>query len=511
MTRVISIGLDGAAWHKLDRLMADGRVPNLQELVETGVRAPLRTVTPPVTCPAWRCSTSGKNPGKLGVFWWLNLDHDTRVVSSPDSNSFTTADIWDYLSDDGYRCAVVNVPMTYPPSELNGTMVSGFGASLDFDLDPNDSITHPPEFESELVSEYDWEVGVEDITTHEGLEQTYDLIRSRFELLLDLIEEDYDFVHLTVFYINMLQHKYGDSQETDHAWELIDQYLGRIDTEDTLLILYSDHGHETIEQTFVINRWLVENGYLSLDGMSDDTAALEGLYSALLSAGVSPKKLAVLLRRLLPDAISDRIIPSSYPISVVQLANQVDWEETQAVALSQGPLYINRKLVGDEYKAFRDKLQKELKSVEHEGEHVLSDVRTAEEVYRGLFVDDAPDLLLYGSEGWEVYGGIVPSMFETQVMSWTSGNHPVGTLVLNGPGVEPGELEEQSILDIVPTILNYFGSPIPRDMDGTVIRTAFPDREMRTREREPLEASGNDKRTDDEELQQRLGDLGYLE
>jgi len=78
MTRVVSIGLDGAAWHKLDRLIDEGRLPNLAELTNEGVRAPLRSVTPPVTCPAWRCSTSGKNPGKLGVFWWLNVDRGAR-------------------------------------------------------------------------------------------------------------------------------------------------------------------------------------------------------------------------------------------------------------------------------------------------------------------------------------------------------------------------------------------------------------------------------------------------
>ena len=69
MTEVVSLGLDGAAWHELDRLMDRGDLPNMAKLVDRGVRAPLRSVDPPVTCPAWRCSTAGKNPGKLGVYW----------------------------------------------------------------------------------------------------------------------------------------------------------------------------------------------------------------------------------------------------------------------------------------------------------------------------------------------------------------------------------------------------------------------------------------------------------
>ena len=510
MTRVLSLGLDGAAWHKLDRLIADGRLPNLEGLIETGVRAPLRSVTPPVTCPAWRCSTSGKNPGKVGVFWWQNLEHGSGTITTPDADSFATADVWDYLSADGRRSAVVNVPMTYPPTELDGTMVSGFGASFDYEADPEDSITHPPSFESELIEEYDWQTGVEDVTTDEGLERTYDVIRSRFELLLDLLERDYDYLHLTVFYINALQHKYGDGEETNRAWELIDDYLGRIDTEETRLIVYSDHGHGDIENTFVVNQWLMDNGYLSLSSSSGDSVS-GGLYTAINSLGLSPKKAAVLARRLLPESIHDRLIPSKYPISTLKLAERVDWDETDAVAFSQGPLYLNRDRLGDRYDAVRETLRRELADLTHEGDAVTSRVRPAEEVYSGPHVDDAPDLLLSSAEDWEIYGGIVPSTFESQVMSWTSGNHPVGVLLANGPGIEPGELSERSLLDVAPTVLHSLGSPVPRDMDGSVIEEIAPTDGAAVDTREPIESAAPAARSRNGEMQQRLKDIGYLE
>lgn len=317
-----------------------------------------------------------------------------------------TADVWDYLCDDGYRCAILNVPMTYPPSPIDGTMVSGFGAAFDLDEDHEDPITHPPEFERILAEEYQWQTTIDDVTTEEGLEAVFNIIRSRFDLHSDILKEDYDYVHLTVFYINALQHKYGESEETDYAWELIDEYLGRIDTKETLLVMYSDHGHREIENSFVVNRWLLNHGYLSLTADSATNSEFSRtLYAALESLRISPKKLAAVARRLLPAPVYDRILPSEFPISSGQLTDRVDWAQTDAIAFSQGPLYLNRTRLGEEYPTVREHLRQELVNLTYQGNRVLSDVRHAEEVYEGPFVDGAPDLLLSGSDGWEIYGG----------------------------------------------------------------------------------------------------------
>jgi predicted AlkP superfamily phosphohydrolase/phosphomutase len=510
MPQVISLGLDGAAWHKLDRLVEDGRMPNLEGLIESGTRAPLRSVTPPVTCPAWRCSTTGKNPGKLGVFWWMNLDRDAGTITTPDSTSFESADLWEYLSQDGYKSAVVNVPMTYPPGKLDGLMVSGFGMPMDSTTGTEIPITYPPGYEQELRDDYDWQSTVDNIDTPAGLEQTYEVIRSRLELLIDLIEEDFDYIHLTVFYINMLQHKYGDSEETNRAWELIDEYLGQLPSEDTLLLIYSDHGHAEIENTFVVNQWLIENGYLSLSSESGESV-IESVYTRLKSLGVSPKRLAASARSLLPESAYGRVIPSKYPIGSHDLPSRINWDDTTAVAFSQGPLYLNRDRLGSKYESVREELQQKLTSLTYQGDGVLDSVEQAEQVYEGPYVDQAPDLLLTSANGWEIYGGIVPSVFDSQPMSWTSGNDPEGMMLINGPSVASQTLSERSILDIAPTILAYLESPIPEDMDGTPLTQVFPDRDLSVDTRTPHEPSTRQYQTDSEELTQQLEDLGYLE
>ena len=507
MPRVLTLGLDGAAWHKLDRMMDDGALPNLSRLVEEGTRAPLRTVKPPVTCPAWRCSTSGKNPGKVGVYWWLNLDRESGQITSPDARSFDTADVWDYLSEADHRCAVVNVPMTYPPSELNGTMVAGFGAPFEVDLD-DDPIAYPAEMQSRL-DEYDWQVGVDDVNAPGGVEEALDLMRSRFELLLDLLEEGYDYVHLTLFYINVLQHQFGDGPETERGWRLIDEYLGKL-PDDLTKIVYSDHGHSNIERTFVVNRYLLDEGYLSIESRAGDDVT-GGVYSLLQRAGVSPRTAGAVARRLLPKRVYERIVESGYPIPTFELATRVNWEESDAVALSQGPIYLNRDRLGDDYERFRRELKTELESITVDGARPFDDVAYAEDVYEGEHVDDAPDLMLTAADSWEIYGGVTPSTVERQVTSWTSGNHPVGMLLVHGSDVTAGELSTQSILDVAPTVLRYLDCPVPTDLDGEAFAEPFRDGLPDPGTRAPIAPSDGSDATDDDELKGRLEDLGYLE
>jgi predicted AlkP superfamily phosphohydrolase/phosphomutase len=514
MRRVVSLGLDGAAWHALDPMIEAGELPNLAKLVETGTRAPLRSVHPPVTCPAWRCSTAGKNPGKLGVYWWLTFDRSTGELYTPNSRSFQTADIWNYLSEAGLESAVINVPMTYPPEDIHGVLVSGFG--VPFDLDVTESITAPPEMEDHIREEFGWQVAVDDVTAPDGPERVYDLIRSRFELLFELLGTGrYEYLHLTIFYINVLQHKYGNGPETKRAWRIIDEYLGELEEhldamdDEVLTVLYSDHGHSTIENTFVINQYLAENGYLSFREGTDGSFG-ERLYRGMKSLGLSPRSAATTMRSVLPEPVYDWLSPD-YPVSTGAIAEYIDWERSTALAVSQGPVYLNRDRLGEDYRAVRDDLQREFEAVTHDGERVFDTVHDRDAIYSGDYMEAAPDLMVVPAEGWEVYGGITPSTFETRVTSWTSGNHPSGMLLLQGDGVAAGELGERSLLDVMPTVLRYLGCRVPVDVDGTAIEAPFQSGTLEPGWREPIQKASAGAPAADSSVRERLEGLGYLE
>jgi len=138
-------------------------------------------------------------------------------------------------------------------------------------------------------------------------------------------------------------------------------------------------------------------------------------------------------------------------------------------------------------------------------------VHLSSNIYSGAYTENGPDMMLVSNDGWEIYGGVVPSVFETQATSWTSGNHPVGMLLMDGPNVKNGEFSEQSILDITPTILDMTGCAVPTDMDGKPIQDVFTDSRAKYETREPLSTNKSPETHDTDELEQRLEDLGYLE
>jgi hypothetical protein len=47
-------------------------MPNLARLMAHGTWGPLRSVTPPITVPAWACMFSGYDPGELCVYGFRN-------------------------------------------------------------------------------------------------------------------------------------------------------------------------------------------------------------------------------------------------------------------------------------------------------------------------------------------------------------------------------------------------------------------------------------------------------
>lgn len=96
-----------------------------------------------------------------------------------------------------------------------------------------------------------------------------------------------------------------------------------------------------------------------------------------------------------------------------------------------------------------------------------------------------------------------------------------GMFVMKGPGVKKGEIiYGTSLLDIAPTLLNYYDLPIGKDMDGRVLRDAFdtlpPSKTIGSWENQPgdFAAISNDVTVDplsQQEAMEQLIELGYVD
>ena len=75
--RFVILGLDGMEPTLADKYMAEGKMPNLRKLAESGTYSRLATTAPPLSPVAWSTFLTGCNPGKHNIFDFLTRDKRT--------------------------------------------------------------------------------------------------------------------------------------------------------------------------------------------------------------------------------------------------------------------------------------------------------------------------------------------------------------------------------------------------------------------------------------------------
>jgi predicted AlkP superfamily phosphohydrolase/phosphomutase len=125
----------------------------------------------------------------------------------------------------------------------------------------------------------------------------------------------------------------------------------------------------------------------------------------------------------------------------------------------------------ERYEQVRAELADRIAAIPDEhGNPIATRVYTPEEAYprvRGI----APDLIvLFGDLLWRSVGTIGGDegihTFENDTGPDDSNHAQEGILVLDAPGIEPGERTGMHLLDVAPTVLDLMGVPIPSSMRG---------------------------------------------
>ncbi|QGN07400.1 nucleotide pyrophosphatase [Halorhabdus sp. CBA1104] len=517
MKPTVVVGLDGANWPLLEPWIEAGHLPTIERLREEGASGVSRSHLPPVTCPNWKCYASGKNPGKLGVYWWERIDTEARSMHLPDSTDFTSPELWDYLNDTGHRTGVVNLPMSYPPRAIDGPMVAGGPRSGE------DDYTEPPELQAELEDRFDYRVHPANVLTSNEdadreVEMVHDLLRTRLRTARTLLEEDeLDFLHVTLFHLNVLQHYFWDGPETREAWEIVDEELRHFLEGEYNLVLMSDHGCTEIDTVFYVNRWLEEQGYLSTTASLASRLHDLGFTQERIAGIVRSLGLEQYIRPLVPRRIIERF-PSDEGVQREAKLSAVDWEETTAIGSGQGLVYVNADDEAERESILQD-LQADLAdATSTTGEPIAREIYRPEEIYTGPYVDLAPDLVFDQRPGVHTSGAIGGDSVVTEPDDWRAENVPAGMVLFHGEDVATNDLGTIRISDIAPTVLHWLDQAVPADMDGQPVLSAFgADSDTATREvrtREPLpergSAGGDGREGLDEDVEERLEDIGYL-
>ncbi|MBI5118200.1 alkaline phosphatase family protein [Candidatus Poribacteria bacterium] len=149
--KVIVLGIDGMDPNILDRLMADGKMPNFAELARSGSYTRLGTSIPPQSPVAWSDFITGMDPGGHSIFDFIHrepgayLPYLSTSKAAPSKHSISLGEwviplssgstdllrkgtaFWQILEARGTPTTVIKVPANFPPAESRGRSLSGMG------------------------------------------------------------------------------------------------------------------------------------------------------------------------------------------------------------------------------------------------------------------------------------------------------------------------------------------------------------------------------------------------
>jgi len=481
--KTIVFGLDGAHYELIDPWIEAGHLPNVERLLARGVSADLEAVLPPVTSPNWKAYATGKNPGKIGIYWWENVDTDAGQVYYPSERKHHNVEFWERIAAEE-PVGVLGVPTTYPPKSVDGFLVAGAPDGED------DGYAHPPDLESELEERFDYRVLKRGKISEDGAaaaEEILDLIDLRFTVARELFaERDASFLQVTTFYLNSLQHFLWDDEYTRRAWEQIDDHLGSFLEDGYNVVLMSDHGSNKVQTVFHVNTWLERQGYLELDAGVANSLHRLGINTGRLSRFAGALGVRRQAKRLAPAWLLNNVPDAEGGLKREGKTDNVDWEESTAIASGQGPVYLTLDDDDPDYERVRSELVAELRALtDPEGNPVADEVYFGEDIYDGPYVDDGPDVVIDQAKGVHIPGDIGRDAVFTSPAEddWRAENKRTGLFAAAGPDFARAGPEQLSILDLAPTLLHLHGCAVPSDVDGSVRTDVFaPDSEAASRD-----------------------------
>ncbi len=367
--RFVLVGLDGLEWSAVEPLLEEGRLPNLEALMNRGVWCRLRSLEPKRKSPViWTTMSTGKLPDKHGISDYV--DPMTKKLFT--SNVRTARTFWDILGERGLTVTVIGWLVSWPAEEVNGYMVT-------------DYFRYPPKPDRPLP---------ENLTYPDELLAEIELLR--------IVDRDIP------------------DSEVERFFDLADAMSGE-----------------------EAQRLPVEKMFREMRAISEFEGQIER-FKDFFAADRTFMAVAQHIIRKHPTDISVVYLRGTDSVSHMFWA--AGWPDAVGVEVAETDARVFGETV-ERYYVYADEMLGEL---------------VAE------FGDDTT-IMVCSDHGFE--GPRSPNE-----RGGIKDHGPLGVFVLAGPGVRSvGEIEETSVRDITPTILELFGLPIGVDMDGVVMMDAFED------------------------------------
>ncbi|OIB56958.1 alkaline phosphatase family protein [Natrialba sp. SSL1] len=566
------IGIDAGCLPVFERLFEEGRIPTIERLCTDGLTAPLESQIPPWTPSAWPSVYTGQNPGKHGAIGFVGYDgYDWHVTSNDDVDAHP---LWTLLDQQGHSSVVVNAPVTHPPDEFDGAVIPGFLGPEDPPCHPAGLLDDVRDEIGEYRVYPNYTRDDDSVSESAKIDEYQRLVRMRgdaFRYLADEYDPDFGFLQFqktdTVF------HEFAGAEDKVNAvYEATDEAIAQVleDCDPDRVFLVSDHGMGPYEgYEFRLNEFLRDEGFLETttggkgmpswtpmrrrlrEGEEYDTwepGTVARVASVAAQFGITASRIRTILERVGLAELAIKYAPSG----VSRTANeQVDFGESKAYVRARTELGVRINLEGREpmgvvppaeYEDLREELMETLRGVETpDGEPFFETVAPREEYFHGENVEETVDIVTIPAD----FEHALSEQFREDadgyfgpVEPW---NHKLdGIFVAAGEGIdETAAIDRAHLFDVAPTVLAAMGVPTSERMDGEVVPAVDPTEAIeyppysgvgavdrgrnRERERDGADETGDRERTAedrteterdrpeaDDDVTERLADLGYM-
>jgi predicted AlkP superfamily phosphohydrolase/phosphomutase len=345
--------------------------------------------------------------------------------------------------------------------------------------DPPVAMSHPEAFAGDLFkrlgyfrtlgwAEATWplnELRIDEQTFMDDLYRAFDdraqiildrLTRRQWDVLVGVIESTDRVQHMMWRLIDpkhpmfdgALAGRFGG--EIERVYRRADSLVGEVMTQvepGTPLLIVSDHGFHSWRKAVNLNTWLVQNGYMTLQGERPADKTLDDLFGG------------------------------------GTFWENVDWSKTRAYAMGIGQIYFNlrgreaRGIVspGAEATQLAGELATRLLTLTDpdDGAPIVRSVYKRDDIYSGPYVANASELQVGMHDGYRVswqttLGGAPEGLVYPNMKKWSADHGGYDFATTAGVLISNRKLATStpSILDIAPTVLKYFGVTPAVPIDG---------------------------------------------
>jgi predicted AlkP superfamily phosphohydrolase/phosphomutase len=508
MTRpppIVLLGFDATEIDLIDRLVEEGRMPNLAALRLRGRWGRIQTQPPNFLSLVWSTFYTSMRLGQHG--WYFNKlwNCDRQQIEYVTSQWLPMRPFWESL-DDRYRVCLLDIPFAaIEPKGANQVMLNGWQCHDDFGRKQSPrgewdrirrSHGHPrmtPEVFGPQTASTLLEMRREVLETNRQFADitcSY-LGRERWDLLVAVFGS----VHRGTHYLWDLSQieSNGLPEKTsallrgarDECYESFDSELGRIvdaAPPDARIVAFALHGMGANDGWYEYLPRLVEQ--IHRGGGAAPTPKKGLLYRVKKAL---PWTLVRQITRRIPHAWNQALVP-------LWSRRMFDWSKTKYFTLPMDYNgYVRLNLKGREKNGCVDPadVDRVIAQLE-EGLRSFRDIESGRPVIRGVVkVDDIvganeprrrvlPDLIIL----WDpphpagMSSGVISPMYGEvrwpkgrKLDSGRSGNHtPNGWFAAAGPGIEPGRSSRVfDSADLIPTVFEWLGAARPDHFAGRPI------------------------------------------